>query len=42
MYALFSAWKFYTKERSLLKKYLNECNQTGSSSNLLDPNMMST
>jgi len=26
MYAVYSAWKFYTKERSLLKKYLLECN----------------
>lgn len=26
MYAVFSALKFYTKERVLLKKYLKECN----------------
>lgn len=32
MYALFSAWKFYTKERVLLKKYLTECN-------VIDPNI---
>lgn len=24
MYAIFSAWKFYIKERGLLKKYLKE------------------
>jgi len=27
MYTLFSAWKFYTKERVLLKKYLRECGE---------------
>ena len=26
MYSVFSAWKFHTKERRLLKKYLKECN----------------
>lgn len=26
MYSILVAWKFYTKEKSLLKKYLNECN----------------
>ena len=26
MYALYSAWKFYTKEKVLLRKYLTECN----------------
>ena len=36
MYAIFSSWKFYTKERGLLKKYLKECNI------IADPNMMST
>jgi len=25
MYNIFSAWKFYSKERSLLKRYLFEC-----------------
>eukprot|EP00347_Sterkiella_histriomuscorum_P015932 403355136 len=29
MYSMFSAWKFYTKERVLLKKYLQECNMGG-------------
>lgn len=29
MYAIYSAWKFYTKERILLKKYLMECNMGG-------------
>ena len=28
MYSLFSAWKFYTKERSLLKRYLFECGES--------------
>ena len=28
MYSVFAAWKFYTKERSLLKKYLFECGET--------------
>jgi hypothetical protein len=35
LYAIFSAWKFYIKERSLLKMYLRECNG-------LDPSLMST
>lgn len=26
MYSILVAWKFYTKEKTLLKKYLNECN----------------
>jgi hypothetical protein len=26
LYTVLSAWKFYTKERVLLKKYLTECN----------------
>ena len=30
MYAVFSALKFYTKEKVLLKKYLSECNQYSS------------
>ena len=28
VYSVFSAWKFYTKERSLLKKYLFECGES--------------
>ena len=28
MYSVYSAWKFYTKERSLLKKYLFECGES--------------
>ena len=28
MYSIFSAWKFYTKERSLLKRYLFECGES--------------
>jgi hypothetical protein len=38
MYAIFSAWKFYIKERGLLKKYLREC------SGVLEkePSLMST
>jgi hypothetical protein len=36
LYAVLSAWKFYTKERVLLKKYLKECNS------VVDPNMLST
>ena len=35
MYAIFSAWKFYIKERGLLKKYLREYSG-------LEPSMMST
>ena len=35
LYAIISAWKFYTKERVLLKKYLKECN-------ISDSNLMST
>lgn len=26
LYSVFVAWKFYVKEKVLLKKYLNECN----------------
>ena len=37
MYTLFSAWKFYTKERILLKRYLVECGQKD-----LDMSLMST
>ena len=37
MYSVFAAWKFYTKERSLLKKYLFECGET-----ISDVNQMST
>lgn len=33
---MFSGWKFYIKERSLLKMYLRECNV------LSDPSLMST
>ena len=28
MYSVYSAWKFYTKERTLLKRYLFECGET--------------
>ena len=28
LYSIFSAWKFYTKERNLLKRYLFECGET--------------
>ncbi|CDW90710.1 UNKNOWN [Stylonychia lemnae] len=43
MYAIYSAWKFYTKERVLLKKYLLECNGgVMIQSQNIDPNMMST
>ena len=28
VFSVFSAWKFYTKERSLLKKYLFECGES--------------
>lgn len=28
MYNIFSAWKFYSKERSLLKRYLFECGES--------------
>ena len=28
MYSIFSAWKFYTKERTLLKRFLIECGQS--------------
>ena len=28
LYTVFSAWKFYTKERVLLKKYLFECGES--------------
>lgn len=37
MYTIFSAWKFYTKERVLLKRYLVECGQKD-----LDMSLMST
>lgn len=36
MYTVFSAWKFYTKERVLLKKYLDECGDVE------DTNLLST
>jgi len=36
LYALFSAWKFYIKERTLLKMYLKESNI------MQDPSLMST
>ena len=28
VYSVFSAWKFYAKERVLLKKYLFECGES--------------
>ena len=28
LYSIFSAWKFYTKERNLLKRYLFECGES--------------
>ena len=28
MYSVYSAWKFYTKERTLLKRYLSECGKS--------------
>ena len=28
LYSIFAAWKFYAKERSLLKRYLFECGET--------------
>jgi|688.fasta_scaffold1099324_1 hypothetical protein len=28
LYTVFSGWKFYTKERVLLKKYLFECGES--------------
>ena len=37
MYSIFSAWKFYTKERVLLKKYLFECGES-----ITDMSMMTT
>ena len=37
LYAIFSAWKFYIKERSLLKMYLRECNGL-----VGNPSLMST
>ena len=36
LYAIFSAWKFYIKERTLLKMYLKESNI------MQDPSLMST
>lgn len=42
MYAIFSAWKFYTKEKVLLRKYLSECNMQTGNNNNIDPNMMTT
>jgi hypothetical protein len=36
-YAIFSAWKFYVKERILLKRYLVECGEAS-----LDMSDMST
>ena len=36
LYAIFSAWKFYIKERTLLKMYLQESNI------MKDPSLMST
>ena len=37
MYSIFSAWKFYAKERVLLKKYLFECGES-----ITDMSLMST
>ena len=37
MYSIFSAWKFYSKERVLLKKYLFECGES-----ITDMSLMST
>ena len=37
MYSIFSAWKFYTKERVLLKKYLFECGES-----ITDMSLMTT
>ena len=37
MYSVFSAWKFYTKERVLLKKYLFECGES-----ITDMSLMTT
>ena len=37
MYSIFSAWKFYVKERVLLKKYLFECGDS-----IDDMSLMST
>ena len=28
LFSIFAAWKFYAKERSLLKRYLFECGET--------------
>jgi hypothetical protein len=36
LYTIFSSWKFYVKERSLLKMYLKESNEAS------DPSLMST
>ena len=37
VYSVFSAWKFYAKERVLLKKYLFECGDS-----IDDMSLMST
>lgn len=37
MYSVFSGWKFYTKERTLLKRYLFECGES-----IGDVSMMTT
>jgi hypothetical protein len=37
LYTVFSSWKFYTKERVLLKKYLFECGES-----IGDMSMMTT
>ena len=37
LYSVFSAWKFYTKERVLLKKYLFECGES-----ITDMSLMTT
>lgn len=40
LYSIFSAWKFYTKEKILLKKYLNECGESvGDTSQMTTINM---
>lgn len=35
MYTVYSAWKFYTKERVLLKKYLLECGRDATDMSLM-------
>lgn len=40
LYSLFSNWKFYAKERSLLKKYLIQCGESPTNMSLMSTGLM--